>query len=412
MSEDFKPETRKRFVVGVIVKHLCFFTLIVGIISLLMLLLNIVNNGFGFVLASYEISPRELIGNDRKLDEVPHLELEGLLKNNLSPGMLRKLEADKPLGRRSREDLTALLIEYVCKEGIHESWNLWDSLFKQQEIREFHETRYPDSELYFRSWISMKFLTSKQSSIPEKSGIRTAILGSLWMVLITMIIAFPLGIATALYLEEYAPRNILTKVIQVNIYNLAGIPSIIYGLFGLTIFVRFLEPVTSGVLFGVQGGATANGRTILAAGLTMALLILPIIIINAQESIRAVSPSLRFSSYGLGATKWQTIRHHVLPGSMDRILTGAILAVSRALGETAPLVVIGASTFITVDPASLFSKFTALPIQIYQWTARPQASFKHVAAAAIIVLVVLLIGLNGFAIILRNHLSAKRSHQS
>ena len=184
-------------------------------------------------------------------------------------------------------------------------------------------------------------------------------------------------------------------------------PSIIYGMLGLAIFVRAMEPLTSGTLLGTADPTTANGRTILSAGLTLALLILPVIIINAQEAIRAVPRSLRQASYGVGATKWQTIWYHVLPNALPGILTGTILAISRAIGETAPLVVIGASTFITLDPTGPFSKFTTLPIQIYQWTARPQDQFRNLAAAAIVVLLVLLLTLNATAVLLRNRYSRR-----
>jgi phosphate transport system permease protein len=185
------------------------------------------------------------------------------------------------------------------------------------------------------------------------------------------------------------------------------VPSIVYGLLGLAVFVRALESLTSGAALGVTD---SNGRTILSAALTMALLILPIIIVNAQEAIKAVPDSFRQAAYGLGATKWQTVWSHVLPNALSGILTGSILAVSRAIGETAPLVVVGASTFITVDPQSIFSKFTALPIQIYNWTARPQEEFRAAAAAAIIVLLVLLLTLNATAILLRNRFASRRAY--
>jgi phosphate transport system permease protein len=199
----------------------------------------------------------------------------------------------------------------------------------------------------------------------------------------------------------------LNRIIQTNINNLAGVPSIIYGILGLTIFVRAMEPLTSGSIFGAADPTTANGRTILSAGLTLALLILPLIIINAQEAIRAVPNSLRLASFGLGGTKWQTVWNHVLPNAIPGILTGTILAMSRAIGETAPLVVIGASTFVTFDPEGPFSKFTTLPIQIYQWTSRPQAEFRNIAAAAIIVLLLMLLALNAAAILLRNKYSRR-----
>ncbi len=219
------------------------------------------------------------------------------------------------------------------------------------------------------------------------------------MIGLTILIAFPLGVGAAIYLEEYAGRTRLNRIIQTNINNLAGVPSIIYGMLGLSIFVRALNVITSGRIVGLDSD---NGRTILAAALTMALLILPLIIINAQEAIRAVPTSLRQASLALGASKWQTIWHHVLPAAFPGILTGNILAMSRAIGETAPLIVVGASTYIVVDPDGPFARFTALPILIYNWTSQPQAEFRSIAAAAIMVLLLLLLSLNSAAVILRN----------
>jgi phosphate transport system permease protein len=266
------------------------------------------------------------------------------------------------------------------------------------------KAEYPDAVLVTRSWLSPAFVTSPMSSKAEYAGVRTAIFGSLWLIGITISIALPIGVGAAIYLQEYANDNWVKRVIHTNINNLAGVPSIVYGMLGLAIFVRALESFTSGALFGVTD---SNGRTILSAGLTMALLILPLIIINAQEAIKAVPDSLRQAAYGLGATQWQTIWSHVLPNALPGILTGSILAVSRAIGETAPLIVVGASTFITVDPASPFSKFTALPIQIYNWTARPQSEFRNIAAAAIVVLLAMLLALNSAAILMRNRFSRR-----
>ena len=278
---------------------------------------------------------------------------------------------------------------------IIEAWPLGRSIFGRGEIMKVHAEN-PGTRLHFRSWLNAKFLVSPQNPSPQRSGIRTAFLGSLWMIVIVLVFSFPVGVSAAIYLEEYALKERwYNRIIEVNIYNLAGVPSIIYGLLGLAVFVRGLETIT-------------RGRTIISAGLTLSLLILPIIIINSREAIRAVPGSLRESSYGLGATKWQTIRHHVLPASFDRILTGTILAISRAVGETAPVVVVGASTFITVDPSSLFSQFTTLPIQIYQWSARPQSQFRNIAAAAIIMLLVLMLSINAAAIIMRSRISRQR----
>ncbi len=307
------------------------------------------------------------------------------------------------------------LLDYVMADvvglDIFASWTLSDTLFNRAGIQaEFErivaETSPPNPRLkLFHSWLSASFVTGAQSSFPELAGVRSAIIGTLLIMAITMLIAFPVGVGAAIYLEEYARNGTwLGKIIETNIRNLSGVPSIIYGLLGLAIFVRMLEPLTSGALFGV---ADSNGRTILSASLTMALLILPVIIIAAQEAIRAVPGSIREASYGLGATRWQTIWYQVLPAAMPGILTGTIISLSRAIGETAPLIVIGASAVIFVDPNGLFSKFTALPIQIWQWTARPQVEFRNLAAAAIIVLLGLLLVLNSAAIILRQRLSRK-----
>ena len=300
-----------------------------------------------------------------------------------------------------------MVVERVVEPTIVGTWSFIDSTFSRDDIRAKVAADLPEAELVFRSWMSWDFVKSPQSPDPATAGIRTALFGSLWVVVITLVFSFPIGLGAAIYLEEYARENRLNSVIQTNINNLAGVPSIIYGMLGLAIFVRTMEVFTSGSFLGGGGGATANGRTIVSAGLTLGLLILPLIIINAQEAIRAVPGSLRQAGMALGSTKWQTVRAHVLPNALPGILTGTILAVARALGETAPLVVVGASTFITTDPAGPFSKFTVLPIQIFQWTSRPQDEFRNIAAAAIIVLLILLLTLNTAAVLLRNRYSRR-----
>jgi ABC-type phosphate transport system permease subunit len=399
----------------------------------------------------------------------------------------------------------------------------------REEIMEIMNTPFEEAGcntqlIRYQSWLDADFLRTPMSSVPAQAGIRTAILGSMLMMVIVIVVSLPIGVGTAIYLEEYASQNFISRLIETNVRTLAGVPSIIYGLLGLAIFVRLLAPVTSGIVFGVNvetrtadqaitaiedgigmndlyevtdegeyaginedgtlspelsqnllntylrlGNAglsnlygsistevaessirralgiegevtgdaeetitlgddstitvqqynllvrsleqfssfTVNGRTILSASLTLALLILPIVIINAQEALRAVPFAVREASYGLGATKWQTIWRTVLPQAIPGIMTGMILAVSRAVGETAPLIVVGASTFILSDPNGPFSKFTVLPIQIYQWTARPQAQFQFIAAAAIIVLLTLVLALNALAIYLRNRYSVR-----
>jgi phosphate transport system permease protein len=312
------------------------------------------------------------------------------------------------LPARTQEDVYRLVLERVVVPEVVQTWSLVDSIFRRDEVLLQAQQEFPKAEVEFRSWLTPSFITSPQSSEPELAGVRTAIIGSLWVIVITIVFSFPIGVGSAIYLEEYAQDNRINRLIQTNINNLAGVPSIIYGMLGLAIFVRVLEGFTSGAAFGlIDDTTTANGRTIISAGLTLGLLILPIIIINSQEAIRAVPSSLRQASYGLGATRWQTIWHHVLPNALPGILTGTILSMSRAIGETAPLVVVGASTFITVDPSGPFSKFTVLPIQIYQWTSRPQDEFRNIAAAAIIVLLVMLLTLNATAVFLRNRYSTR-----
>jgi phosphate transport system permease protein len=241
--------------------------------------------------------------------------------------------------------------------------------------------------------LSWKFITSFPSRRAEEAGILPALVGSAMLLVLTALFAFPVGVAAGIYLEEYAPDNPFTRFIELNIANLAGVPSIIYGLLGLEIFVR--------AMWGITGG-----RSILSGALTMALLVLPVIIVSAREAIRAVPKSIREAGYALGATKWQVVRDQVLPVAMPGILTGTILALSRAIGETAPLITIGALTYIAFLPPlslkALQSPFTVLPIQIFNWVSRPQEAFHANAAAAIIVLLLLLLSMNAAAIYLRN----------
>ncbi len=383
---------------------------IIGILALSALIINIVDSVLGYVIVDSKINPATLAVNGIELEEQSSEQWIQLLKDNLSSGALKKLEEERPLLERSRKDLYFLIETRVLRYEVLETWSLYDSLFRKAEIvNEYLSIKkdYPGAQLQFKSWINGDLVVRSQSSEASTAGIRTAVLGSLWTILFTILFAFPLGVGAAIYLEEYARDNWLNRLIQTNINNLAGVPSIIYGILGLAIFVRALEPLTSGALFGFVDPTTANGRTVISAGLTLGLLVLPLIIINAQEAIRAVPQSLRKASYGLGATKWQTIWAHVLPNALPGILTGTILAISRAIGETAPLVVVGASTAITFDPSTPFSKFTTLPIQIYQWTSRPQSEWRHLAAATIIFLLVLLLCLNAAAILLRNRFEKK-----
>ena len=378
---------------------------VIGIIALMALLLNISNSAFGYIALEAKVDPATLTVDGSPLEDQNKDQLITILKSKLSNGAYNKLEKDQPFEERSRANVYQIVVERIVRYEVKQSWSLWESLTRANEIKQEAAEKYPSAKLQFISWFTSDFVSRPQSSEALTAGVRTAILGSLWTILFTILVAFPFGVGAAIYLEEYATDNWLNRTIRTNINNLAGVPSIVYGILGLAIFVRTLEPLTSGEIFGLVDSTTANGRTVLAAGLTLGLLVLPIIIINAQEAIRAVPQSLRKASYGLGATKWQTVWSHVLPNALPGILTGTILAISRAIGETAPLVVVGASTAISFDPASPFSKFTTLPIQIYQWTSRPQDEFRSLAAAAILVLLIILLSLNASAILLRNRFS-------
>ncbi len=239
--------------------------------------------------------------------------------------------------------------------------------------------------------LSWQFLTSFPSRRPEEAGILHALAGSVWVIVLTALLAAPVGVAAAIYLEEYGGRSVFARIIEINITNLAAVPSIIYGLLGLGLFVRLM----------------AMGRSVLAGASTLALLVLPVIILSTREALRAVPPSIREGSYALGATKWQTIWYQVLPVALPGILTGMILALSRAIGETAPLISIGALTFVAFAPDSVWSPFTVLPIQIFNWVSRPQLDFRTNAAAGILVLLVLLLAMNAVAIWLRDRFQKK-----
>ncbi len=235
-------------------------------------------------------------------------------------------------------------------------------------------------------WFDLQFLGSFPSPYPEEAGIKSALYGTIWVAAFTALFSFPISVGAAIYLEEYAPQNRLTRFISINIANLAGVPSIVYGLLGLGLFVEIL----------------ALGRSVLAGALTLSLLIMPIIIITAREAIASVPRGYRYAAYALGGTRWQVVRHAVLPTAVPGILTGTILAMSRAIGEAAPMIAIAALVYITYTPTGPLDRFTVLPIQIYNWISRPQAEFASLAAAGIILLLIVLLAMNFVAIFIRN----------
>lgn len=235
-------------------------------------------------------------------------------------------------------------------------------------------------------WLDWQFLSSYSSRHPDQAGVLAPIAGTFWVIILTAVMTVPVGIATAVYLEEFAPNNRLTRLIQLNISNLAGVPSVVYGLLGLAIFVQYL--------FDGQ-------RSLLAGALTLSLLVMPIVIIASQEAIRAVPPSYRDAAYAMGATRWQVVKMVVLPQAIPSIMSGIILAMSRAIGETAPILVVSSLVFITYVPTSPFDRFTVLPLQIVTWVSQPQDDFRHIAAAAIVILLVMLLTMNAAAIYIR-----------
>ena len=561
-----------------------YFSIAVAGLALVALFLNVANEAFGAIGVVNTIEPETLTAG-RALADLNNDELATILAENVG-GRLRVLIRDtisqveidqftkatvgeivgddnvdpaiagellKAISVERQAELLAkyaehatlrnLVLEEVVEQKVIASFTLSDAIFNFAAIKEAIEgpilNQYLKSErlddakvtvIRFHSWLDSAFLTTPMSSAPALAGVRTALIGSIGLMAVVALVALPIGVGAAVYLEEYAQQGFVNRLIETNVRNLAGVPSIIYGMLGLAIFVRALAPFTSGMLFHynfdaptvetvVELIATAfdgeisfdgkslvsdndqidaptlgrvvdtflrfgtpsltmmgnssvielsnalaealdaavdvstaradedhdievrgdyyrfdvaddaavthdvfdelmkrlarinsfapNGRTLVSAGLTLALLILPIIIINAQEAIRAVPYTIREASYGLGATRWQTIWRQVLPAALPGIMTGTILSVSRAVGETAPLIVVGAATFLVTDPTSPFSQFTAMPIQIYQWTARPQGQFADIAAAAIIVLLALMLTLNAAAIFLRNRYSIR-----
>lgn len=468
-DEAFQKQLKARNSAAVRWQGFFLGAIVAGMILLIVLLLSIINEAVGLVAIKESIPVADIA--DRPLEEMAAPDLAIILQNNLSKGRMQALfiqeildpnidrsrlgsdpvrlflpenSRNPVLGDRtfvdlSPDELAALLAANVSADRLRdlvytdvvglevlESWPLLTSLFNratidqeiankqqgiglpssytQQQIDDI-KSKFSVARVEWRSWLNRDFLTGSMSSTPADAGIRGAVTGTLWVIAITLMVAVPLGIGAAIYLEEYAnPNAPINRIIETNIRNLAGVPSIIYGLLGLAIFARVLEYLTSGRIFGVEG---TNGRTTLTAGLTLALLILPVIIINAQEAIRAVPSSIREASYGLGATKWQTIWRQVLPASLPGILTGIILSLSRAVGETAPLVVVGAAVFLAKDPNGPFTAFTTLPIQIYNWAAMPQDQFRDAAAAGIVVLLLILLALNMTAIIIRQRFSRR-----
>jgi phosphate transport system permease protein len=452
-EEEYQREKRSRANRGRAFQVFALAMLSIAVLALATLLMTIIGDSFGLTAVVNERDPAEVVeslGYDPETTTIEDLTFDekvGLLEESVSSGVGRRLEREQrfyedrfvfedpevyaelcaseapvagcTLPPRDDANVTQLVYERVVVPDVIASYELLPSILSPEEFRaeveeafandpgRFEPNTFDDVTFEWRAWFNWTFITSPSNSTPEIAGIRTAILGSAWLMLITLLFAVPVGVGAAVYLNEFARPSRFNEFIQTNIYNLAGVPSIIYGMLGLAVFVRIMEPITSGAIFTDGLPPSDNGRTILSGGLTLGLLILPVVIISAQEALKAVPNYLRTGGLALGATKWQTVRSQVLPVAFPGILTGTILAISRAIGETAPLILVGAAGFITSDPTGPFSKFTALPIQIFQWTSFPQQEFRNIAAAASIALLILLLLLNGTAVLLRNRFSRK-----
>ncbi|MCG8480183.1 MAG: phosphate ABC transporter permease PstA, partial [Spirochaetales bacterium] len=262
--------------------------------------------------------------------------------------------------------------------------------------------------LRFRAWIRPSFLTQPLERRPLTTGIRTALLGTVWIVTVSLAIAFPIGVATAVFLTEYDRGGWFSRFVRSNIETMASIPSIIYGILGLALFVRTLGPITSGAAFGVEGSGTV-GRTVLSAALTLAILVLPSIVINSRDILEQVPRSYREACYAVGASRSAVVLRRILPAVSGQLITVLFLGISRVIGETAPLLVVGAAAFISVDPQGVFSRFTALPAQVFYWSARPGLEYQRLAAAAIIVLLALSTTINLGLRALGKHLDRRSS---
>jgi phosphate transport system permease protein len=451
-DEEYDRHLGKRTRRGFLVRSLFLLALIIAVVALVTLLYTIINDSFGLVAIVNQQEPEDIVaslGHDSEetgLGDLSHDELVSILQGGVSTNVGRRLERDQrfyedrlvfeseavfaevcssaepPAGcdaaPRDQASVLQLVQERIVQPDIIDVEELVPSLTSPEEFQQrveqifinsperFGEYTFDQVQFEWRAWLNPTFVRTPASGTPETAGIRTAVLGSFWIVVITVLFAVPVGVGAAVYLEEFARPSRLNDFVQTNINNLAGVPSIVYGMLGLAILVRALEPLTSGRVFGVEN---ANGRTLISAGITLALLTLPVVIIASQEALKAVPNSLRQAGMGLGATKWQTVRSQVLPVAVPGILTGVILAVARAIGETAPLILVGAASFFTADPTGPFSRYTALPIQIFQWTSLPQVEWKHLAAAASLFLLIMLLILNAGAVILRNRYSRRPS---
>ncbi|WP_041959346.1 phosphate ABC transporter permease PstA [Sulfurospirillum arsenophilum] len=378
------PQIKRRNQKAAIFKYLTILAIVFSISFLLFFLVDIVRAGYPAFMQT-QIKIEVQVTED--ILENPYGAVNGKQLKIISRAWLRDLPAlinANPSWMNTKQEFWALANSEV------------DQYLKGKESRSSERDRKYVDELKDQGKVELKFnsrfLTAGDSKIPENSGIYSAIIGSLLTMIVTIVIAFPIGVMTAIYLEEFAPENKLTHIIEVNINNLAAIPSILFGLLGLAIFINF---------FGVPRSSPLVG------GMTLALMSLPVIIVSSKAALKSVPASIRQAGFGLGLTKWQIVRDHVLPVAMPGILTGSIISIARAIGETAPLIIVGMIAFVPDAATSFTDSATVLPAQIFTWAGMPEKAYLERTAAAIIVLLALLLSLNAVAIYLRKKFERK-----
>lgn len=360
-------------------RYICMVSTSVGVIMLALLLLDVFTDASGWIESRIDRDPRMF---ERIMEQDAEFAARA---EEQAPALFKKIEAKLKSRHRAAERdgrvLTAADEAQIRADVLHSEYSQDEAYFEQFAMKPTTRDRMAVV------WaICGDLLTNFPSRHPSKAGLKSAIVGSIWLLALTALFAIPIGISAAVYLEEFAAKNRVNRFIEVNIANLAGVPSIVYGILGLAVFVR---------------GADL-GRSVLAGAATMSLLILPVIIIAAREALKAVPDSLRASAFALGGTRWQVTQHHVLPAALPGILTGVILAMSRAIGETAPMIMIGALSYVAFVPRGPMDDFTVLPIQIFNWIAMPQEEFHMLGACGILVLLTILLLMNATAIYIRH----------
>lgn len=380
----FRDNIKKRRHMGQIFFYLCLIGTLIGIAMLVILLNDIVNDNAKWLSSRATEGPRMFVylyNNDSVFKTRIDRDFP-----EIAEGMAEKIKTKEKRLANNEVAVTDEMRDEWRMDYLHSKYMADKKFFDPLEMK---PTFGQSVRVGFN--VLSSFFTSFPSRFFTKAGIYAALFGSLYLLIFTALFAVPTGIAAAVYLEEYAPKNRISQIIEVNIANLAGVPSIVYGILGLALFVRGI----------------GWGHTVIAGSATMSLLIMPVIIIAAREAIKAVPGSIRLGAYALGATRWQVIRHHTLPIAMPGILTGVILAMSRAIGETAPMILVGALSFVAFIPTGPFDEFTVLPIQIYNWASMPQAEFQELAAVGILVLLFVLLLMNSIAIIIRHRMQRR-----